>query len=1734
MSLKRFTKLSRDTSAQNQPPGTYPFGKNGIQDWIKESTMNEPGFLPSSAAIPYTPNGIIETDKHPVIFSTNNVNSAIGYYNEDTDTYQPILNDASLSFKLGFSTDRPITGQAQRNYKGNVVCAFTDKFLNPFYLDLDAPQLTQLADLLLFPTVLPPVVDTSIQSGGTLLPGAYYAGVKLLKKDGTETGYLVVSSPLVVNGTAGEVTDKALQIILNSLDSNYDFVQIALISKINGIISARQLINPIGISGTATVLITGAELTEDITIEEILTPMAAYTQVGTIGQLNDALYIGALTSRPRINMQKYTTLIRVKWTSKLLGVDPVYAPLASGKEKSFLHGEVYAFYIRYHTTSGIPTPAFPIPGPALSSGDIAASSIAASEGVTAQAFQVQDTIHAYDVASKTGYMGSWANSTEHYPDTPDFDGSAVGGRNLRGQPVVHHRMPTLRFCRQNLYSSEATYGQSKLDILGITLENVIIPSQYASQITGWEVFYAKRSIGNSTVLGQSLLLFGGRNKHETEFGASTYYSTAGNWNSEISYKQGDLKSILLDQSIVHFHSFDMLFNSPDIDPTYLDLQMKHRRINIPDTGGFIEDGSANGSNNAPMVYELDYIQAGLPTTSPSKTFKAVKNAKYVPNNISLGKWQNLGVERFFGCNLTNPEKLIPDGEIDMQNINPGSRHSFTPPGDAVHQETTFLTNLCALRTNLFVPFNGQTLVRAGRASSLSASDVFYGGDTYISDYSFHTYGWEVYDQTQDTVGLYKGTKVVRRFICETASNLYSRFEIPGNDYSRYYPKSPLVKDDPNNYLTKFIRDKDPNQFGYTKDSNAQDDLVSSSIFNTFAEDITDHPYRIHRGGKLSRQTKFRSWRTFLPLDYYETQKNMGRIVHLEGMDDHLLIHHENALFLTQDKTKLESDVLSITLGAGDIFQFQPQEANSAKLGYAGTQHELACVRTPVGYVFIDSKAGQVFLYKGKLQLLNSNLNTFFKSFLRLKETNVFTGNGYTIGYDSTYKRFLLTAKNRSLSSGISAALYNPALIGTLTPGDIVTKNGRLQRFLGVNATSYNCAADLVPMPNNLTLTIAETSVLGATIGTVTGTNVDDYYFTAPSAPFTLDAATGNLRLTGALNYYQKNLYVFGGSAVNRNGNTAPFTVTINITQVNQAPAAVGGEVTIQDSAISGSTVFGIVATDRESDPLSYAITSGNTSATFAINATTGVITVADGSLLDGINIPRYTLTVSVSDTTHSVQVDVIIHVLHINQPPQVHDYSVTIDDETPSGAVILTPDPAIDRENDAITYTLVNASNPGVFAFDPVSRNISLISNASLAPATQSVYTLIISASDNVGMHAPVNFNVTINVIYSRKNLAFSAFQQTCIGTPPTCAAGYTLSADQSTCTKVTTTAPTITQLNSCLAPSTNGAYGTYGMRIYKPAFVNSDIGTNPASGTAAYAAVTSSYWMGVPNNIGVWVDTNCDGTKDGFAVGAQTTIFYNWTNTGVARTIYVAVFGDNQFELKVNGVSIAATTSPTNDVNLKMLHIFPVAVTNGQNLFNVVGTGDGTINDACGLAIYDNTVADLQAATSDSMLNIIFTSAALRGTSTTIATCPTGYVLDIVAGAPICKKIEQSAPITSGATTAHWAKVKITDIKRTAQIILLNNDGTLRFFQDISIPYYTDVANSIDCSGSVVAYYNAAQSGNAQKNNCVDSTGSVVLYMVPAGLYRSLSSQADADSVAINDVTAHKQSYANANGTCS
>jgi hypothetical protein len=521
-------------------------------------------------------------------------------------------------------------------------------------------------------------------------------------------------------------------------------------------------------------------------------------------------------------------------------------------------------------------------------------------------------------------------------------------------------------------------------------------------------------------------------------------------------------------------------------------------------------------------------------------------------------------------------------------------------------------------------------------------------------------------------------------------------------------------------------------------------------------------------------SKSRSWRTSLPLDFFECQKNMGPINHLEGMDDRLLIHHENALFLTQDKTKLESDLLSVTLGAGDIFQFEPQEAQSARLGYAGTQHNLACVRTPAGYIFVDGKEGQIFIYKGTLSLMNEGMNTFFRDFLKLKENNPFIGNGFTIGYDNDYKRIMLTVKNKtSVTTGNIYYEFKESqeFIDQLVVGDLVYMEGRWTRFLGVNTSPWSCPGDLTPYVKDEKFNINENLPVGTLIKTLTGTNIVNAYIISGNAEnaFSLDPVTLELRIANSsmidFELYQQFALLVRG--FNANGDYDNAVISIGIVDVIEAPVTGDVEVNLSENAPNATVVATVPGVDPGGLPLTFAITTPGV-VIFTINGSTGEITVLNNSTLDNETGSTHIFEVAVSNGTLTTVSTVTIHVEDENEAPVLNDEVIYVDDTTEADKVVHTfdaSDPEAAVFSQTLSYELLNASVPGVFTVNPdgtVVVNSAL--NAFLIPQ----YTLQVLVRDSANPSLTDIATLTINILYALDTIEFRPAGPACAGTTRT------------------------------------------------------------------------------------------------------------------------------------------------------------------------------------------------------------------------------------------------------------------------------------------------------------------------------------------------------------------------------
>lgn len=288
------------------------------------------------------------------------------------------------------------------------------------------------------------------------------------------------------------------------------------------------------------------------------------------------------------------------------------------KKKTYRRGEVYSFYISFILKDGGESYAYHIPGRnVIATGGPVWNPLwekstlylnvpnSFNPGELLAANPNSKTYQYLDTSIATGAsMGYWENGNEFYPNTDDFDtwsvdnnGNPVQSGSIRGLNVRHHKMPSNH---NNLYShiipnvdystpnvtasGNSVIFEESVRILGVELSNIRIPKFILEQIQGYKVYYAKRTQGNKTIIGQSGLhpgnLFLAANLSATRELASLgpfhnlYYMVGTHtWDNVYTPYTGWSASEKLLQGVFKFHDFNLLRKKHTLaTATHIDLQ----------------------------------------------------------------------------------------------------------------------------------------------------------------------------------------------------------------------------------------------------------------------------------------------------------------------------------------------------------------------------------------------------------------------------------------------------------------------------------------------------------------------------------------------------------------------------------------------------------------------------------------------------------------------------------------------------------------------------------------------------------------------------------------------------------------------------------------------------------------------------------------------------------------------------------------------------------------------------------------------------------------------------------------------------------------------------------------------------------------------------------------------------------------------------------------------------------
>jgi hypothetical protein len=261
------------------------------------------------------------------------------------------------------------------------------------------------------------------------------------------------------------------------------------------------------------------------------------------------------------------------------------------------------------------------------------------------------------------------------------------------------------------------------------------------------------------------------------------------------------------------------------------------------------------------------------------------------------------------------------------------------------------------------------------------------------------------------------------------------------------------------------------------------------------------------------------------------------------------------------------------------------------------------------------------------------------------------------------------------------------------------------------------------------------------------------------------------------------------------------------------------------------------------------------------------------------------------------------------------------------------------------------------------------------------------------------------------------------------CADGATLSVDETVCYKTETTVATPPVSSENAVAKTNTDYSVCGSYIFDSFNIN-------GTGIAGQIPLTNAWWRNGPgacvvpqftnqgpmNRCAVWAVSEFPDQQVGFTV---------CITVAETKTYYMGVGCDNFAIIRVDGVTIlsqdatamdAQFGTPDDTAPLRVWCIYPITLTGGiAHTVELIGQNfsDPIPNPAAlGAEIYNNTPAEIVAATSYAELDLVFSSKDYVGQPIQIGsggigyTCPLGFSLVLCDGPAYCTKTTETAPL--------------------------------------------------------------------------------------------------------------------------
>ena len=193
-----------------------------------------------------------------------------------------------------------------------------------------------------------------------------------------------------------------------------------------------------------------------------------------------------------------------------------------------------------------------------------------------------------------------------------------------------------------------------------------------------------------------------------------------------------------------------------------------------------------------------------------------------------------------------------------------------------------------------------------------------------------------------------------------------------------------------------------------------------------------------------------------------------------------------------------------------------------------------------------------------------------------------------------------------------------------------------------------------------------------------------------------------------------------------------FATLANVASIDLVSAiAIQQSFTIEENTAIGETV-GSVAINNPATTNPYEILSGNEDGIFALDASTGAITVVgELNYEDETLAKNYQLEIQVTDDNdQTYSKEIAIALTDVSEAPIFNSQGFVISENSSDGKVIGTLTASDDESGSSVFYFIVSGNDTGIFSLGAVTGEITVNDASQLDYGTQTEYELLVEVFD--------------------------------------------------------------------------------------------------------------------------------------------------------------------------------------------------------------------------------------------------------------------------------------------------------------------------------------------------------------------------------------------------------------------